>query len=247
MFEARGALMPHPMRLAIETTLAWLFETRCVACRTRGPLAVCAACQARIETASGPRCARCDHPLVRDGAACPDCRRIGAPAFEATVAVGRYSGMLRDLVLALKYRDGWRVADVLASRMAERVRQRGFGVDLVVPVPVDASRKANRGYSQSVLLASRVAVRLGLPHRADLLWRRVDGVVQSTANRETRHAQLAGVFEAAEEVRGRRVLLVDDVCTTASTLNAAAQALREHGARVWGVVAARQMLHGGRR
>lgn len=241
------------LRLALEPLLSRLFDTHCVVCDDRQPDALCAACRAQVTAPAGARCTRCDHPLAstlevaRSGDACPDCRRLGVPAFESVVSAGAYDGVLRDAVLALKYHDGWRAAEPLAALMAARVRRAGLEIDAVVPVPIDAARQAARGYSQSLLLGARVAVRLGVPIAPALLRRRVAGVVQGAADRMQRHRQLAGVFEAdpSAHLRGRRLLLVDDVMTTAATMHEAAAALRDRGARVWGVVAARQLELGG--
>lgn len=238
--------MSHALRLSLEPVLSCLFDTRCVVCARRQPHALCKSCRAQLSPPAGPRCSRCDHPLRQAGADCPDCRRLGAPAFEAAVAAAQYGGVARRAVLALKYADGWRVADALAAVMADRIRDAKIGVDGLVPVPTDEGRRQARGYSPPALLAARLAVRLGVPSRPRLLRRRVQGVVQSTADVARRHVQVMGIFEAAPGLEGQRLLLVDDVMTTAATLQAAAVALRGSGARVWAVVAARQTLHGGR-
>lgn len=238
--------MSHALRLSLEPFLSWLFDTRCVACTRRQPHALCDGCRASLGPPVDPRCVRCDHPLPRAGSPCPDCLRLGEPAFEKVVSAFLYRGVARSAVLALKYEDGWRVAELLAAAMCERVRAAAIGVDAVVPVPIDDARRAARGYSPPALLASRLASHLGVPRRAGLLRRRVQGVVQSTADVALRHVQVSGIFEAAPGLEGQRLLLVDDVMTTAATLQAAASALRRQGARVWGAVAARQILRGGR-
>lgn len=231
---------PAVLRLALEPIWSLVFLTRCVACRARQRHALCDRCIENIEPPRGRLCPRCDHPLVDKP--CPDCMRVGIPAFERAVAAGPYRGVLKTAILALKFKDGWRLADVLAGRMVVRIEQEGLVPDAVVAVPIDAARRAARGYSQSELLASRLAVRLGRPHLRRVLSRRVHGVVQSTADAEQRHVQVNGIFEAHGELEGRRLLLVDDVMTTAATMQAAAAALRGRGARVWGAVVARQTL-----
>lgn len=246
--------MSSVVALALEPVVSLLFPTRCVLCSARHPQALCDACCYQIAGFGGPICACCAHPLPHARAACADCARLGTPAFERVIAVGPYQTALKDAVLALKYHDGWRIADVLGRLMAERLRAcpMDFGApngrsaqiafDAVVAVPIDAARRAARGYSQSELLASRVAVRLALPHRRNVLVRRVHGVVQSTADLSLRHAQVDDIFEARGRLDGQHILLVDDVMTTAATMHAAARALRQQGARVTAAVAARQAL-----
>jgi ComF family protein len=235
--------MSSVIRLALEPVWALLFPARCVLCERRSSAALCDGCALELGGPSGPTCERCAHPLAAPR--CPDCARLGQPAFRRTLAVGPYAGTLKNAVLALKYRDGWRLADILGQKMAERVRAADLALDAVVPIPVDDGRRTARGYSQAELLASRVAVRLALPHRRGWLRRRAAGVVQSLADRATRHAQVEGIFEASARLEGTNVLLVDDVMTTAATMHAAGAALAGQGARVWGVVAARQTLRDG--
>lgn len=243
---APRSLVFHRIGLTLDPLLSCLFDTRCVACGRRQSRTLCASCRTCLAPSHVPCCPRCDLPRQESAAPCPDCRRLGAPAFEALVAAAPYEGGVRALVRSLKYEGRWRAAEPLGEAVAARVARAGIEVDVVVPVPIDEARRQARGYSPSELLASRVGVRLGVPVRPRLLCRRVQGVVQSTADRARRLAQMAEVFTAADGVEGKRVLLVDDVATTAATLHAAAAALHRSGAQAWGAVAARQTLHGGR-
>lgn len=250
--------MSATFQFALHHLWSLLFDESCVVCNARQRRALCAVCEAAIQPFDGPTCSRCDHPLAQfthklRGAAppatpvdpeCPDCARLGEPSFEQSLAVGPHRGVLKAAVLALKYHDGWRVADVLARYMMRRVRILRQRMDLLVPVPIDGARKTARGYSQSALLASRLAVYLGVPHRRRVLTRRIDGIVQGTADAARRITQVEGVFEARGHLEGQNVLIVDDVMTTAATMQAAAASLRARGARVWGAVVTRQTLRG---
>ena len=113
--------------------------------------------------------------------------------------------------------------------------------DTLVPVPLHPRRLRSRGYNQSQLLARAAGKLLDIPVREDLVKRAKDSPPQVDARTsEQRRANVAGSFEASDEVEGLSVLLVDDVATTGSTLIACADALKDAGAAsVWGLALAR--------
>ena len=149
---------------------------------------------------------------------------------------------------ALKYAGERRLADPLGSAAAGRWRRVGAGGDLVVPVPVHAERSAERGYDQAVLLAGVVAARLDLP-MAPVLERRRRTVAQFELDRAHRRTNVDGAFGLRSrakgggptDVRGRWVILVDDVTTTGATLAACGAVLMAAGAlAVSGLTVARE-------
>ncbi|MBM3461118.1 MAG: ComF family protein [Armatimonadetes bacterium] len=230
----------------LDRWLTLLFPIRCVLCRTRGERAVCQRCWDAFPRIADA-CPRCDHPATGAGwptTNCADCAR-GAFTFVQARALGPHEGALRRAIIRLKFSGAWRVADVLAERMAERVREAwpGLGFDAVVAVPMTAERLRERGFNQAALLAGRVAVRLGIRHQAGWLARRPTDQRQSTLARGMRRRHARGAFLAVvDKLAGRRVLLVDDVMTTGATVGACARALTARGATVWVLVAARGVL-----
>lgn len=145
--------------------------------------------------------------------------------------LGAYAGPLGRAVRALKYRGATRSAAWLGRSLAGQVKRAGWTPDVVCPVPLHASRRRQRGYNQAALLSRALATALGTPHREALERLRVTPP-QARLSREARSANVAGAFRAAAgaDVRGRCVLLVDDVLTTGATLRACAVALRAAGA-----------------
>jgi ComF family protein len=182
---------------------------------------------------SCPRCANTIGPFAHVADGCPACRRESF-AFERVVRLGPYEGTLREAVLRLKSWAGDGLAEVLGEAWAGHgeARLRELTADVVVPVPLHWLRRWVRGYNQSQALAWGLARRLGLPCRPGWL-RRVrhtpEQTLQTPANRRV---NVKGAFQGTPraELRGRTVLLVDDVMTTGSTANEAARALRAAGA-----------------
>lgn len=194
---------------------------------------LCAACREALPL-FGDRsdlCARCSAPLGPATAAggCRDCARL-SPRFEAVRAAGSYAGPLRRLVTGLKYARhtpcAWPLGEILADRL------RGWGplpTDAVlVPFPGTAVSRRRRGFDPPALIAAEVAERLGLRLEEGALRRRGDPPPQASLSRTDRLGAPRGTVEVARPaaVRGRTVLLVDDVLTTGASASEAARALR---------------------
>lgn len=189
-------------------------------------------------------CGRCAGELSESGecAACAE----RPPKLDSLTAVFSFDGPIREAIHAFKYRDLRALKPVLGallyeeSRVQERLRA---CVDVVAEVPMHRRRVRERGYNQAGLLASELARRSGLRHEPDLLER--VSLVHSQAASPSRLARIAnvrGAFRAKSGARSRRVLLVDDVSTTGSTLNECAAALRAAGAReIHGLVIAKEV------
>jgi ComF family protein len=145
-----------------------------------------------------------------------------------------FSGPVRAALHGLKYAGERRLARPLGAAVAARWKAAGAGGDVFVPVPVHAERAKRRGYDQAVLLASEVSAQLRIPWLA-ALDRTRNTSPQFDLGRRARRANVAGAFAVkgpaeAARVRGRWVVLVDDVVTTGSTLVACAEALHAAGA-----------------
>jgi ComF family protein len=170
------------------------------------------------------------------------------PALDRCLAAVDYAYPWDDLIARFKFRDEPGLAGMLAERMlaAPGAQDLIAGSDWLVPVPLKPQRLSSRGYNQAWELVK--ALRARLTHApaglADALVRLGDAPAQHSLPREQRLRNLRSAFAAApqrtEALRGKRVLLVDDVSTTGTTLHSAALALRQAGvAQVRGLVIAR--------
>ncbi len=176
------------------------------------------------------RCAGCDKP---GAPICTTCRfaLLGPPprgASHGVIAAVPFTGRARRVVLGWKYRNRRAVSRHLAGLIVNRLLalRAHHDIDVVTWAPTSPKRRRERGFDQGELLARTVARQLGVPCRR-LLDR--DGSASQTGR--TRVERLAGpTFVARPGLEGVRVLVVDDVVTTGSTLGAAAAALHDRGA-----------------
>lgn len=156
--------------------------------------------------------------------------RAGARAPQA-VALGEYDGLLRSVVLALKFRG----ARMLGARLGRCLAQKiAWPYESIVPVPLHALRQRSRGYNQAAEIAHGIAAYSGAPRADGALVRVRATLPQTELDFASRRANVRDAFAPGREayrVRGRRVLLVDDVITTGATGSACAAALLSAGAR----------------
>ena len=195
----------------------------------------CAGCQ-RVDTFW---CARCQTLL--DEIPFPPEETLPTNPFTALAASGTHDGLLRQALLALKYEHAPQLAEPLGARLAERFLRLRWEAELVVPVPLHASREHERGYNQSQLVGDVLAQRLGIPQQPAALRRVVATRAQVGLDLQERRQNVHNAFVADTHlVNGRDVLLVDDVYTTGATLSACAQALQDAGIRtVYGLTLTR--------
>jgi ComF family protein len=219
---------------------------------TRGPsswTALARAVVAALGRVLAPdRCVACDAAPGPDGVLCDVCSATvllgGGPesagALGDVVAYAMYGGAIARAVQRFKYEGRPDLAGPLGRLIGSAAR--GVDAHLVVPVPLHPRKLRARGYNQAALLAAEVARELAVPVAARMLVRTRDTRPQAHLGRTGRLGNLDGAFRvrAPASVRGRRVLLVDDVCTTGSTLDACRAALLDAGAtKVTAIVLAR--------
>jgi ComF family protein len=205
-----------------------LFPPRCVGCRQAGSW-LCAECMSQVIWVEFPVCARCGGRPVADGL-CDRCH-TSPLRIETIRSVGYFEGVLREAIHRLKYGGRTVLAEPLGDLMATYWMEHSVPVDLVVPVPLHAARLRERGYNQAALLAREVARRVGLvvDERVLIRWRATAPQVELDAGQRKENVRAA--FRcASDKVAHKRILLIDDVCTTGATLEACAVALYERGA-----------------
>ncbi len=246
---AKSSQLPATMNSAIGIAAAcasnwcglgldFLFPPLCVSCGTRisEPYALCSECWREVSFVDGTVCMRCGLPFEIDpgeNTVCAAC--YAAPCvFDCARSILRYDEASKRLILGFKHGDRLERAPALIGWLGRIGRAIVEDADFVVPVPLHRSRLWHRRYNQSAILAQGIARSFGKIY-APLLLSRVRRTASqgSMPSATARRRNVAGAFKVSErgrcEIRGKSVLLLDDVYTTGATLNACASVLRRAG------------------
>lgn len=210
----------------------------CLVCRT--PIgshdALCAGCWREIDFIRPPLCDRLGIPLPFDAGegAVSAAAVADPPSYDRARAVAAHTGSMRTLVHALKFHDRHDVRRLLGKWLVEAGRELVLDADIVVPVPLARRRLVMRRFNQAAILAREVSQLAGIRYEPLILERTRATASQVGLSRGARQRNVAGAFAVPPRrearIRGRNILLIDDVITTGSTVGACARALRRAGA-----------------
>ena len=209
--------------------LAFVFPPTCAMCKQVGAV-ICDSCMVTLPRLQLPLCPLCSRTLDKPMAICWYCRKRPFP-LKRIRAVFKYTSPLTELIYKLKYHNQFALAEPLGQQMAAAWSQQEISPSIVVPVPLHAERLRKRGYNQSMLLAKQLCSEWTLPLSTDAL-RRVRNTrpqVELDASERVQNVQAAFVADETA-VADQHILLIDDVCTTGSTLTACTNALLAVGA-----------------
>jgi ComF family protein len=229
----------HAARAAWRLALDIALPPLCPACREPlgGDGGLCATCWSKLSFIAPPYCERLGIPFVYDpGPGILSMQAIAdPPAYTRARAAVRYDEVARGLVHAFKYADRLDLAPVMGRWMAQAGSPLLADADALVPVPLHWRRLWARRFNQAAALAEVMSKSAGVPVEVDLLRRTRATPQQVGLARSERARNVEGAFQVPPErrtaVKGRRLVLVDDVLTTGATVDTCARALLRAGAR----------------
>lgn len=220
----------------IDDLLRFVFHPECLLCGkplSRVQEYFCEECRASAEEMQKPLCPLCRAEIDDASVGCKSC--VEREPISILWTCGLFDDFHRSLVHAIKYSGLTPLAVEMGVSIADRIAATGKvpRIDVIVPVPLHWTRKKKRGFNQCDCIAEGVAISLGIAVSTRALSRKRRTLDQTGLSSQERIRNMQGAFEArrAEDVRGKRVLLIDDVTTTGATLNEAAEALRLAGCR----------------
>lgn len=214
-----------------------LFPRRCPVCQDvveeREELC-CKICRCRLPYVKEPFCLKCGKPLLAEEKEyCRDCAgkkhfyKQGRAAFV-------YDQTMKRSIAGFKYHGRKEYAAFYAEEILRKCAKQvlAWRAQVLVPIPLHAGRRRKRGYNQAQLLAKELSKRSGIPVDANLLRRQKKTRAQKELTDKERHANLKNAFSLGKsEIPYQRIILIDDIYTTGSTIDEASRVLLEHGAQ----------------
>src|SRR5438094_1849187 len=221
----------------LEAAVSLLYPPVCTICggNVRAGEYLCNRCEAKVVRIVAPFCQKCSEPFegsITSEFTCANCAHRTIH-FDAAVSAYRGRGVVREIIHEFKYGRQLHLRHLVARWLHaalddERLRGRRF--DIIVPVPLHSARQRERGFNQASLLAALLSERIAAPVKP-VLERIRYTTTQTAFDRSERMENLRGAFRLRRkmDVRGLRVLLVDDVLTTGATLSECARILKKAG------------------
>lgn len=219
---APGLLLSNDLlRRGVNVGLDWLFPPRCAGC-------------GKVDT---PWCSSCQYEIDQIPYPAPQLLDISSPLV-AIAATGQHVDKLQAAIWSLKYEDARDLAVIVGQRLGDCLARLDWTIDMIVPVPLYTSRLHERGYNQSQLIGAQVARMQALPMLPQAITRQTETRSQVRLNMRERQQNMENAFIAdGLLVRGKTILLIDDVYTTGATLGACALAALDAGAvAVYGLI-----------
>ena len=235
------SILPQALQRPLRSIAACLLPGSCLLCASNSATSLlCPACTADLPQLPAALCPQCGEETTL-GERCGACLK-DPPAFARTIALFRYEFPVDRLIQALKYGHQLALATWLGHRLGDRLVAEDY--DLLLPLPLHPSRLRTRGFNQSLEIARVTSKTLAIPMNPAILTRIRATPPQAELPLKERGRNVRGAFECARDLAGKRILIVDDVMTTGSTLREAARILKLHGAgQITVAVAARALRH----
>ncbi|MCK9614740.1 MAG: ComF family protein [Candidatus Omnitrophica bacterium] len=196
---------------------------------------LCPKCLNQIEFIYPPLCPFCSNRLTnKKEKICAKCLKKKFP-YEKLICITKYKNPVVDLIHSFKYKNYDFLVELFASLMIKHLTRIGFepcGYDIITAVPLYKTKLRDRGYNQAGLLAQYLANYFKICFKDDIIYATRESSSQAKLDKISRLKNLKGAFSAQAGLENKKVILVDDIFTTGSTVKECAYALKEKGAAI---------------
>ena len=155
--------------------------------------------------------------------------------FKKHLYIFKYEGIIKERLIKFKFQEKAYVYKAFVKFLIKNKKVCRFlkSYDIIIPVPIHYNRKLERGYNQSALIAKQIAKYLGIKYEDKVLYKKINNKPQSTKNKEERKQNVIGVYDIKNEYKilNKKILLLDDIYTTGSTVNECSRILKKNGAK----------------
>lgn len=191
---------------------------------------ICDGCLKEIKFISHG-CSKCGGSLIGDGDVCLECKKYDR-VFDKGYCVCEYDGKMKEKILKFKNHNGKYLSTSFSQMMLDKYKTLNLDIDIVIPIPIHTNRRKERGFNQCELLVEKIAEYSGKVD-INVIYRKKDTPHQVGLNRENRITNIENAFELCKgaSVKGKDILLVDDIFTTGTTLDECAKYLKNKGAK----------------
>ena len=195
-----------------------------------GKVGLCKDCKGSFKFVSEPTCIVCGRTMGEEGSWCEDCKKT-RHIFKRNVSVFEYRGDIKQTIYRFKYSNMRCYAEFFGQEAAKRYGKllKIWKVDAIIPVPMYKPKQRKRGYNQAEVFARALGKACGIKVDAKLLERVKDTAPMKTLSKQQRYENLLKAFAVSGKAVYKRVLVVDDIFTTGSTIDACARVLKRNG------------------
>lgn len=193
---------------------------------------ICEDCNSYLTTNSHI-CKKCGSEIDEQYEYCQNCKNKQV-YYKFARAPFKYDGEIKTSIHNFKYSNAKYLASSFSNFMTDTIIQENYEFDLLIPVPLTKQREKYRGYNQSLLLCEQISKNLHVPVLKDCLIRNKFITSQTKLSFEERYKNLEDCFEITNPalIKGKKILLIDDVMTTGATVEACSKLLMENGANI---------------
>jgi ComF family protein len=209
-------------------------DFKCIVCQKEifdnSKYCLCDNC--KLEFNDDDYCQKCGTVIQNMAVFCEDCKNY-KPNYSTARSVLIYEGNAKKLIRGYKYGNKKYLYKPLGEMMSDCLKTYNWKIDLIVPAPLSQKRLKERGYNQSLLLSQVVSKNHNIPIEKDFLYKIKNTPYQARSNRKERFEQVKGVFLASDEIniKGKNILLIDDVMTTGATVDELSRLTLKKGAK----------------